>query len=406
MIINKLRCVSSRLDKESLLRQLTPLEKQMFRYTYDKCLSFGVKFSDYQIAKYPLQSPCSEDFELLDKLADRSLSGNAAKDQVTKHCIEHGALVMHICNKDLRCGVTATLVNKVHPGTVPVFKVQLAKEQPLAKIEFPCFAETKYDGVRIIIANRNGRVEFITRNGKSVKLPMLKCYLEAQAKVNYILDTEVTLASGKMEDRTKVSGMINSAMKGGCIKEQLLMFNVFDCMSLEAFETQRCLFPYSKRRVFIAGALAELNCSQLSQAEAFAVNSISEAQAIYDKHISQGYEGLILKHAESYYTFKRTTDWAKMKETKTADLRCTGFVYGTGKYEDMIGALICEGSVEGHTVRVQVGSGLSDMQRAMDVEDYVDEVLELKYNAVIQDKTTLQYSLFLPRFVAIRGDKS
>ena len=406
MIINDLRCYAGRLNKEARLKELTPLEKQMFRYAYDKCMSFGLKFSDYQIAKRPLQDPCPEDFTLLDKLSTRDLTGDSARDTVTKHCDKHGALVMLICNKDLRCGVTATSVNKVHPGTIPVFKIQLAKELPLAKVEFPCFAETKYDGVRLVIANRSGRVEFVTRNGKSVKLPMLKCYLEAQAKKNYILDTEVTLASGKMEDRTKVSGMINSAMKGGVIQEQLLHFNVFDCMSLTDFDSQRCLYTYQQRRVLIAGALAELQCPQLSQAQAFEVANADEAQAIYDKHISQGYEGLILKHAMAYYTFKRTTAWAKMKETKTADLLCIDYCDGEGKYEGMIGALVCEGTVEGQTVRVRVGSGLTDADRALDACDYVGNVLELKYNAVVQDKDTLQRSLFLPRFVTIRGDKS
>jgi len=209
MIIDDLRNAGGRLAKEAELRILRSIEKQMFRYAYDKCMSFGVKFSDHQISKYPLQDPCLADFELLDKLMRRELTGSAARDKVTEHANKYGALVMLICNKDLRCGVTATSVNKLHPGTVPVFKIQLAKELPLDKVEFPCFVETKYDGVRIVITNRNGRVQFITRNGHSVNLPILKCYLENQAKKNYMLDTEVTLESGKMEDRTKVSGMIN-----------------------------------------------------------------------------------------------------------------------------------------------------------------------------------------------------
>lgn len=406
MIIDDLRNAGGRLAKEAELRILRSIEKQMFRYAYDKCMSFGVKFSDHQISKYPLQDPCLADFELLDKLMRRELTGSAARDKVTEHANEYGALVMLICNKDLRCGVTATSVNKLHPGTVPVFKIQLAKELPLDKVEFPCFVETKYDGVRIVITNRNGRVQFITRNGHSVNLPLLKCYLENQAKENYVLDTEVTLESGKMEDRTKVSGMINSAMKGGAINEQYLMFNVFDFLNLADFDSQRCNMPYHKRRVMVVGALAELRCSQLERADAYEAKDRQQAEAIYAMHISQGYEGLILKHADSYYTFKRTTDWAKMKETKTADLECVDFVWGTGKYEGMIGALVCEGTVEGKTVRVQVGSGLSDAQRSADVTDYVGKVLELKYNTVIQDKTTLQHSLFLPRFVMVREDKS
>jgi len=404
MIINELRAANGRTEKEAILRSTaTELDRRMFRYAYDKLLSFGLKFND--VEHQTLFPPTEEDFALLDRLSSRELSGAAARKAVVHHAQEFGGLVMLVCNKDLDCGASATTINNVFPSTVPQFKLQLAKEQPLSKIRFPCFVETKYDGVRLAIINRAGKVTFRTRNGKYVKLPILQEYLEGCDKRNYMLDTEVTLASGKMEDRTKVSGMITSAMRGGAIYENLLLFNVFDTLPLHDLDTSTCALDYTTRRVFVHGAVAELECPQLQVAQAFECANAAEVEAVYAKHIAQGFEGLILKHAHSSYTFKRTTDWTKMKETKTADLVCTGVVPGAGKYQGEIGALICEGTVEDVVVHVKAGSGLTDLQRRLPLHTYIGRVIELKYNTVITDKVTGRHSLFLPRFVTIRDDK-
>jgi len=119
-----------------------------------------------------------------------------------------------------------------------------------------------------------------------------------------------------------------------------------------------------------------------------------------------GYEGLVLKYPEHKYTFKRSKDWIKVKEVKHADLRVVDIREGTGKYKGMIGGLVCVGEVEGHRVRVAVGSGLSDIQRSLDDIEFIQETVEVLYNTVIQDSVTLEWSLFLPRFVQVRFDKS
>jgi len=401
MILQQLSGTTSRLEKERILKSATPLELKMFRYAYDKALAYGIKFKEI----CEVYSPVEEDFEFLDLLASGRLRGNAARMMAEAHCEEHGDLIKLICNKDLDCGVTSTLVNKVHPGTVNVFKCQLAKEVPLAKVQFPCYAEIKYDGVRIVIVNQDGEATFRTRNGKFVRLPQLKKELESKVLKNYILDTEVTLASGSMEDRTKVSGMINSAMKGGVIKESSLVFNVFDYMEFQQFITQANAGVYIARRELATSAVATLACSQLQLATAHFCKSAEEAHTLFTDVLEQGMEGLILKEINSAYTFKRSADWVKMKAIKTADLACIREMEGTGKYEGMLGAISCEGIVEGKAITVNVGSGFSDADRSLEDSHYVGETIEVKYNAVIKDKVTGRWSLFLPRFVSIRFDK-
>jgi DNA ligase-1 len=135
------------------------------------------------------------------------------------------------------------------------------------------------------------------------------------------------------------------------------------------------------------------------------VHNIADAQGAYEHLISQGYEGAMLKHANSTYDFKRSASWVKMKETKTADLTCVGHLFGTGKYEGMIGSLVCKGIVEGVPVEVAVGSGLTDDDRAKKPTSYIGKTIEVKYNTVVQDKNGNTSSLFLPRFSCVRFDK-
>ncbi len=279
--------------------------------------------------------------------------------------------------------------------------VQLAKEVALAKLQFPLVAELKYDGVRAYIVVKSDFYVAKTRNNKVIHLrrtPQLALLPDG------VYDCEITLDSGKVTDRTKVSGLINSAIHNGDIDESLLAFNVFDYLSLDDAFTETCTKPYSVRREELVGRLDGSHDS-IRLANAIEIANLQQLQATYDGAILLGYEGLILKHPTSPYVFKRTKHWAKMKETKTADLKCIDYEPGQGKYDGMIGSLLCQGIVEGQFVEVSVGSGMTDADRAADFSVYRNKVIEVKYNTVIQDRLGSTPSLFLPRFVAVRFDK-
>ena len=94
-----------------------------------------------------------------------------------------------------------------------------------------------------------------------------------------------------------------------------------------------------------------------------------------------------------------------MKAVKTADLKCVDTFEGLGKYTGMLGGVICVGEVEGKLIKVRVGSGLTDCHRAMPDSEFLDRVIEVKYNTIIKDSNNDHWSLFLPRFVGVRFDK-
>jgi len=345
-------------------------------------------------------------FTLLDKVLDGVIIGKTARTRVATFADTNGDLIKLIVNKDLDCGVSATLFNKVHPGTIPQYKEQLAKEVDIQTIKYPVLAQLKYDGVRLIALIEDRTCTFKTRNGKIVRLPHLAKHIEAMPFDNYILDGEIVLASGKMEDRTKISGMVNSAMHGGTVNEDNMVLHIFDTMPLSEFNACDCDAPYEDRFAVLNKILVTNESSHLELAITNEVHSAEAATNLYEGALAMGYEGLVLKYPEHKYTFKRSKDWIKVKEVKHADLRVVDIQEGTGKYKGMIGALVCVGEVEGHRVRVAVGSGLSDIQRSLDDIEFIQETVEVLYNTVIQDSVTLEWSLFLPRFVQVRFDKS
>lgn len=405
LVLHKLRKTSSRIEKELILKSADTFEKKVFQYTYNPDLTFGIKYNyiDWKTVRQPEQIM----FVILDKLAKRELTGNAARDEVEHYAEQHGDLIKLICNKDLDCGVTATTLNKVFgKGFVPQFKVQLATEVAIEDCPLPIIGQIKYNGVRVIAFITNKSVKFRTRNGKFFEYPELKEKLlkaHEYCPGDYVLDGELTFGDSSNSDHTQVSGLVNSAIHGSPIR-QTLIFNVFDGMSIETFMHQKDTLQYGARFDTCKTIVEKLDENIVRLAETYEFYTHNDIQNKFDKMLAKGFEGLILKSWQHKYSFKRSKDWIKLKAIKTADLKCTGYIEGTGKYQGGIGALCCEAMVEGKWVEVNVGSGLSDADRFADPVDYEGNMIEVKYNTIIQDAVTGQWSLFLPRFVTIRGD--
>lgn len=418
MILHDLKASPGSTGKKFILRtQADTFDKEMFKLAYNPDKMYNLKFNsiDWNTIK-PLSDT---DKVLLDKLHTRELVGNAAREAVEQHCVMYGDLVKLICNKDLDCGVSAkTLINVFGKGFVPMFEVALALEEDINNLQFPIIAQTKYNGVRVIATVTQAGVKFQTRNGHQFVYKALADLLE-HAKLHendeFILDGELTLGLSNTSNHTDVSGIVNSALKGTPITNEGFVFTMFDTMSLSEFEAQECDEYYDRRYQNLVYRLGHIAISVPASQHALvdiAKNNIcstrEEVQALFEKHLADGFEGLILKSWTHKYAFKRSKAWAKMKATKTVDLRCKGIKYGTEstKYDGLIGSLECYGNVEGRDVEVFVSSGLSDNDRTKPEYEYIGNVIELKYNSLIQDKHTLQWSLYLPRFVTIRGDIS
>lgn len=282
--------------------------------------------------------------------------------------------------------------------------LQLAKTVSMYDLVYPCRAELKLDGVRGFLYKN----KFYSRQGHEIHLPEITFKLDSST-LNRFVDLEFTLKSGMKKDRSTVSGMINSAMKGGHekIDQSLLYFNVFDTLSDIEFEHRLDSPNYKGRLIMLDTILDSILRKDIHflNVPFTDVNNVKELRKYYDYWVNSGYEGVVAKQYTDTYQYKRSKQWARFKPTKTADLHCIGTTKGQGNREGGIGALILTGIVDKKNVVVSVGSGLTFEEVFTDPAYFIGKTIETDYDSVTQNKLTGQYSLYQARNPKVRIDK-
>ena len=120
--------------------------------------------------------------------------------------------------------------------------------------------------------------------------------------------------------------------------------------------------------------------------------------------IANGYEGIMIKDVGAPYVCKRADYWMKWKPVISVDLNIVGFEEGTGRNENRLGAIICEGVDNDRRIRVNVGSGFSDSLRDeywTNRDELLGHLVEVQADAVTQNQDGT-YSLRFPRFLRFR----
>jgi ATP-dependent DNA ligase len=403
-ILNALAYTNSPKDKVGILysNRFNEDLKTIVKYALNPRITYGITWAVDHSTRLNAEYLTHKEIDLLELLSKRALTGNEAFEIVHK-TINNSfkSSLPLILARDLRCGIGPAIVNEAWgKNFIPTFEVQLATTKKVHELQYPVYAETKFDGVRIVAVVQGNDAKFYTRNGNQVPLPNLAAFMKTHLPGVY--DGELIYQAGLTDARTTISGMVNSAMHGGIIDETNVNFVMFDYLTLDEWHDQKCDRPFIDRMKALS--FHAIPSRMVSVSVKQFISSVEELNAYYAQHINNGFEGLIVKAPNSRYMFKRSKDWVKFKEVNTVELLCTSIEEGTGKYLGMIGALNCEAKIDNKNIKVKLGSGLSDGQRKMPADCFVGHLIEAKYNTLIRDAKTGQWSLFLPRFVKVRGD--
>lgn len=352
-------------------------------------------------------------------LRERVVTGNAAIDHLTNILQavnpDDAKVLERIIEKDLKCGVQVSTANSVWSGLIQEYPVMLCSgyEQKLVdKINYPAYAQLKMDGMRFNAIVRSGKVEFRSRNGKQIHLlgNLEKEFAALAGDIDCVFDGELLVMfedDYQFADRQTGNGILNKANKGTISAKEasLVHATVWDVIPYAYFTDGYCPTPYSKR----FSSLELLTNKQKSEGKKIwcvasdIVQSLEEAQVIFEDYLSKGLEGLILKDGSGVWEDKRAKHQIKFKGELECDLKIVAVEEGTGKAAGMLGAIVCE-SADG-IVKVNVGSGFTDAHRKQYwKENLVDKIVAVKYNARIKNKAG-EESLFLPVFIEIRDDK-
>ena len=351
-------------------------------------------------------------------LSNRDVTGNAAidflKNLLSSLDSDDAKVIERIISKDLKCGVQVSTANDVWMGLVPEYPCMLCSpfEQKLVdKIKFPAYAQMKMDGMRFNAIVRDGKCEFRSRNGKEILLlgNLEQEFISLAGDVDCVFDGELLVMHPddmQFMDRQSGNGILNKANKGTISADEAAMVHasVWDLIPYAYFVDGHCPTPYSKRFSTLDSIVSKQKSEgkKIWTVTSTIVETIEQAQEIFQDYLSKGYEGIILKDGNGVWEDKRAKHQIKFKGELECDLKIVAIEEGTGKYAGMLGSLICESS-DG-VVKVSVGSGLTDADRKNLGQEIVDKIVAIKYNSRIKNKLGDE-SLFLPIFIEIRDDK-
>lgn len=425
-ILESLESDNSRLFKEDLLEKnrRNVLLHRIFTVVGDPYVNFYVNKFKMPPA-LALNVGLSDDAVLekfldfsVDSLSTRTLTGNAAKNAVVKFFSEiserHQKWCLRILLKNLRCGVQETTVNKIWPGSITKFSVQLAdtlrshfeKDKGIViddPVKYPVRVEPKLDGLRCIAVKHNGEVTMFTRSGTVLEtLPTIKSVLESAPWDNFVLDGEA-MGSDWNESASVVMSHKRAKNDSGII------FHVFDAMHFEDWREQVNTFPLSDRVQLVEELLRQLpNGSPVKQVVGIIASNQTELLDFYSKSMEGAYEGIMIKNNSSCYSFKRSDSVLKLKPVTTYE----GVVVGTyegnrgSKREGLWGGFEV---VLPNGVVTKLGGGFTDKLKAeidVDPSAWIGKIVEMEGqpDPLTDDGLTKDGKVRFPVFVRVRDE--
>jgi len=417
----------SRLNKEAIIETIAQDGCDEFfqgcQLALDPMVTFGVK----QVPEKQDEDGPGFNWDsfivLASGLRNRNLTGHDARDAIAEAIKlstkkEWNGWYRRILIKDLRCGTSEKTINKVVEKkyasyAIPVFGCQLAHDSANheGKVTGKKLIEVKLDGVRVItIVRADGRVDMFSRNGKELaNFPHIVQQISNVIKqkgssksMDVVLDGEIM--SSSFQDLMKQVHRKDNVEAGDAI------LNLFDVLPLADFEkgiydkdqtTRSSMVKFWVEQnqtllhsvTYVANELVDLDTEE----------GQTRYKEINAKAIAGGYEGIMLKDPLAGYECKRSVAWLKLKPFIEVSLTVVATEEGTGKNVGKMGALVCEGVDDGKAIRVNVGSGFTDLQRDEFWSCRVDgQIVEVRADAVTQNQDGT-YSLRFPRFKSFRG---
>jgi len=289
---------------------------------------------------------------------------------------------------------------------IPVMLVSPNKE--IGRIQFPCFAQTKMDGMRGVIVKRDGRVVVFSRNGNT--MTKLDKHFESilSGIDNVVIDGELIVVDDNDAtlDRKTGNGILNKTVVETVSDEEVarVRFTAWDLIDVcdfdQGIDRRTGVERLARLRAIPANPLFKV-------VETFEIANLEEAQELFKMQLAKGEEGIILKNNDHPWEDKRSKQCVKMKEVIEMDLKIVGFAEGTGKASGMTGAIQVEN--KDGSIKSSVGTGLDDATRK-DIwarqEELIGTIVTVKCNGIISRKGVDSKSLFLPVFVELRLDKT
>jgi len=371
-LVDKLQSDSSSNKKIELIREYFHDSdlKKLFMYVYNPFYQFHVT-SDNCKKNDTILSLTEKNytiFELLDLLRTREVTGHNAIGLVNSFIAansDYSELIYNIIDKDLKCRVGESLINKAIPGTVPTFDVALAEKFEPEMVNFEkeeWYISRKLDGVRcIVVVDENGKATSYSRQGKIFEtLGKVEGMISDFGLRNIVFDGEICVVDENGNEDFQ-SIMKEIRRKNHTI--QNVKYKMFDCLTLEEFANQRSVRKLSERLRLIEHFVGGNTIEYLPQER---VRNMQHFQEWMDRADKGGWEGVMLRKNVGYKG-KRSKDLLKAKKFHDAEYVVKGINYGDIRIiidgKEVTETMTSQIVIEHKGFEVGVGSGFSIEQR-------------------------------------------
>ena len=437
-VISELETTPSSNQKLEILKRNknVPFLKSVIYMALSPKVKFYIKkIPEYKRAGY---SPLDDSLQALNNLAAGIERGNVAIEYL-KNILENAQpptdeLVCRIIEKDLKCGINATTVNKVWPNLIETTPYMGAisfnkkKAENLFNDKRGVLSQTKMDGRYVnAIVFSDGSSEFESRAGETTFLGSAFIDVFPETPNGFVLNGELTIPGRTRYDSNGIIASLVSInkKKAQCTSttkdedkfksqysmtvwqaEQSILLTVWDILTFNEYRQGESILPYVHRFAKLQNLANQLNSRRICVVESTVVNSLDEAFADWSNKLSQGEEGTILKGLSGTWKDGKPNWQIKVKLEFSVDLKMVGFNKGTPgtRLENTVGSLICVSDCG--KVRTDP-AGLTDEDRSFILENW--ETLLNKYVEVTCSGLSVTengYSLLHPRFSKIRDDKN
>lgn len=425
-IIKEIESNNSRLFKEEIIRREIENDNTNFftgcRMALDPLITYGVK----QVPEAEADGPglsFGEFVDLATELRDRTLTGHDARDAILEAMNQSTTddwnyWYRRILIKDLKCGMSEKTINSVVKKTkrdefkIPVFTCMLAHDSANheKKMIGKKFLDFKLDGVRVIAIILNGICTLYSRNGKqfhnfsNIEKELQNKLGEQSKQAGIVIDGEIVSSSFQK--------LMRQVHRKDNVQADDTEFFVFDTLPLAEFQAGKSTKTCRERHQQLLDIFGNEGMGDVIVVEKKEVDlDTDEGQKTFKEYnkmaLDRGLEGIMIKDVDALYECKRSHFMLKAKPFIEVTLTVTATEEGTGRNVGKLGALICEGVDDGKSIKVNVGSGLSDEQRESfwhHKGDIIDQLVEVRADAITKNQDSIdEYSLRFPRFKTFRG---
>ena len=425
--IEEIANTPSKNEKEALLKKYdSPLLRLICEAAYNPRKRY---YMDGKIDQmWPIQHHSTNEIvleylqTLLNGLSTREYSGDNATTLVCGYLMsltqQHAEIVKRCIKKDLRAGFSDSTINKVWKGLIPDYaymRCALFNKVDTSKWTWKegVYSQEKLDGMFANVTHHeDGTVSILSRQGSEFPLSefqgvireIKKCVpLGMQVHGEFLVFDSVTPTPREIGN-----GFLNKVLKGGQFPENHYpVFVAWDMIPFEAAQPKETYCVAYKSRLTDLEKILSHDRLYFGVAPYKIVHSKEEALQHCEEMLAQGKEGTVLKNSTMFWRDGTSKEQLKLKLEVVVDLVCYELTEGKGKNKDTFGAMMCR-SADGSLV---VGvSGFTDEMRKYIFDNWdsiCGKIIAVKANALMQptDNNPL-WSLFLPRFVEIREDKT